>query len=485
MATATPAARTRKVETTTTEEVPVTGTENQGLGMPWVDYLATVPNDELEITEVKIYRAEPKILEGFVTKVFGERVDEAWIQERLGGGRFNIRISSKSGKSHFERNIPIAGQPKLTADELAARNGGVMPVAPAPAAAIATNPDTSAALLGMIEKLTDRIERMQERSQGPQASPAQDSVVEIMATAAKRGIEIAGGGGAGQAAGDPLGSLLNHPLAKLLLDRLLAPVPESEFDKQLKALVLKRLIDPPTANKSLIEELKGLGELRELMGWGEAGSGKAEHWTTALIHQAPAVLDKLAEMSTARVQSTENELQRARIIAAARLNTPPPPSNPQAPAVQTSATGAPAAPAKPAPGPAPAPGAIRMSPIDSARAAAAPAVDIPGPGTVAPGLVNTEAEWFVNFVKERVVAMIQNGEPGGAIVGFLNGANQQKFVAMLVNYSPDQVTAFLRSDPILRLAVEHADWGDVLREAREYIETNADPAEVPATGRVQ
>jgi hypothetical protein len=478
MPTATPAARSKKVETITTEEIPVTGNENQGLGMPWGDYLASIPEDELEITEVKIYRAEPKILEGFVTKVFGERVDEAWIQDRLGGGKFNIRISSKSGKSHFERNIPIAGVPKLTADELAARNGGVAPVVAAAPALAAPNPDTSAALLGMIEKLTDRIERMQERSTGPQTSPAQDSVVEIMATAAKRGIEIAGGGGGNQGAGGhPLDAILNHPLAKMLLERFLAPVPESEFDKQLKALVLKRVLDPPTANKSLIEELKGLGELRELMGWGEASSGKAEHWTTALIHQAPAVLDKLAEMSTARVQASENELQRARIIANARAHMPPPP-NPNTPAVQTSAPTAPAS-GRPAPGPAPAPGAIRMSPIDSARAAAAPAVDIPAPVTVAPGLVNTEAEWFVNFVKERVVAMIQNGEPGGAIVGFLNGANQQKFVAMLVNYSPDQVTAFLRNDLILAQAVAHPDWNEVLKEAREYIRDNADEAEVP------
>ena len=112
------AARSKTVETKITEEVPVTGTESQALGMPWQDYLASIPADELEITDVKIYRTEPRILEGFVLKNH-ERIDEPWIQENLGGGVFSVRISSKSGKSHFERGIKIAGAPKLTDAERA------------------------------------------------------------------------------------------------------------------------------------------------------------------------------------------------------------------------------------------------------------------------------------------------------------------------------------------------------------------------------
>lgn len=472
--------RSKKVQTIVTEDVTVTGTENQGLGMPWVDYLASIPEDELEITEVKIYRAEPKILEGFVTKIFGERVDEAWIQERLGGGRFNVRISSKSGKSHFERNIPIAGAPKLTADELAARNGGVA-VAPAPATAVSSTENS--ALLALLEKTIDRLDRLQAGiTSPPRSSAAEESVVDIMATAAKRGIELAGGnaGNAAPRAGD---SPFDHPVVKMLLDRFMAAPAapqEDEITKAFKQAMIRKLTEPPpTANKSLIEELKGLGELRELLGWGEAGGGKAEHWTTALIHQAPAVLDKLADISSTRLQTSQAELQRANIIARVRGNMPPPPNPPaaaQPPAVQTSATQPPAMPASPAPGAGP----LRMAPMgapgEPPPAAPPPHVEVLDTASA----INTESDAFVQMVKEQVVAMVQAGEPGGGIVAYLTGSRQQKFVRMLGSYTAEQITAALRNDPILRLAVENPDWGDILDEAKEYIreqdQRNAAPA---------
>ena len=114
-----------------------------------------------------------------------------------------------------------------------------------------------------------------------------------------------------------------------------------------------------------------------------------------------------------------------------------------------------------------------MAPMDSAGATPPPATPQP------PGRIDTQGEAFINLVKLRVVAMVLNGEPGGAIVGFLVGAEQQQFVEMLVKYKPEEISAFLRNDPVLRQAVDHPDWGDVLDEAREYVQDQEKRAEAP------
>jgi hypothetical protein len=460
--TAAPATRVRRIETTTSEEVPVNPNENQGLGMPWEDYLRNLPEDELAITEVKVYREEPK-KEGYLCKVLGEAVDESWIFERYGGGTFMVRIWSKAGKSHLERNVKIAGPPKLTPTELPAPAAAV--VAPVPA----ENGRDFASVLALLEKTIERLERVQAGNSQP--SHAQDAAVDIVASAAKRAIELAGANAPAPAAQNSLDADLQR--LKAMKDIFMpAKPPEDDFDKALKQAMLKKFLDPPPSqNKSLIEELKGLGEVRELLGWNEGG-GKGEHWTTALIHQAPAVLERLSEISTQRVQATQNELERTKIVARARGAMPPAgPAISPAP-VQTSANEA-------APGrTAPVAGPIRMAPMGGGGGAVvepvAPAAE------VNPSSLNTESEPFIQFVKERIVMMVNAGEPGGAIVGFLTGAGQHQLIGMMVKYSPEQITAFLKNDPVLVQATENPDWLDVLDEARQYIRENADGEEPEA-----
>jgi hypothetical protein len=457
------AGRTKKVETITTEDVPITGTENQGLGTSWSDYLANVAEDELAITEVKLYRVEPRTQEGYICKVFGERVDENWIQERFGGGTFNVRIWSKSGKSHLERNVKLVGSPKFVPNE-------VLPIAAQTPAASAPATD-NAALLALLEKTIDRLDHLQAGTAHP--SPAQDQVVEIMASAAKRAVEIAGNSNKTT----PEHSV-DADLQRLKLMRdIFQPPPraEDEMEKAFKQAMIKKLLDPaPTANKSLIEELKGLAELRELMGWSE-GAGKAEHWTTALVNgvvqRAPELLDKLAEQNATKLEVARTELRRAEVIANARRGAAAPPA-PIAP-VQTSANQPHPAPSTATPRPAVAPpaGPLRMTPIDgnAGNPPPAPAELVSSEPPSVTG-IDTESPGIVQFVKERVVAMVQEGTPGGGIVAFLIGMRQQKFVQMLVKYTPEEISAYLRADPLLRQAVEHPDWPDVLEEARSYVQ---------------
>jgi hypothetical protein len=461
------AARTKTVETTTKEEIPVVERENQGLGMLWQDYLATISEDELAITEVKVYRVEPRTQEGYICRVLGERVDEAWMQERFGGGVFNVRIWSKSGKSSLERNVKIVGAPKFLPTE---------PVPPGVTTAVPATSADNAALLALLEKTIDRLDRLQAGTAQP--SPAQDQVVQIMADAAKKAVEIAGSANA-----KPQESNLDSDLQRLKLMAEIfkpTPPPQDKVRDAFQEAMIKKLLDPPPSQgKSLIEELKGLAELRELMGWSEGG-GKGEHWSTALIHQAPAVLDRLAEIDSTRLQTAQTEMRRAEIIANARRGIVTPPPTQQPAPVQTSANRPPAArPAAPQPAPAPAAGPLRMTPMGGGEASAAPTAEVVNNAPPSMAGLDTENPAVVQFVKERVVAMVQEGTPGGGIVAFLIGMRQERFVQMLVKYTPEQIAVFLRADPILRQAVDHPDWADVLEEARSYVRDQEAAAATP------
>lgn len=469
------AARTRTVETTTKEEIPITEKESQGLGAPWDIYMRSIAQDELEITEVKFYRIEPRILEGYVLRVYGERVDEDWIADRLGGGVFNVRIWSKSGKSHLERNVKVPGAPKLTDAERASNPGATI--------ASSAAPDTPAngTLLTLLDKMMDRMEKMQERFEArpvSAGSAAETSGIDVVANAAKRGFELITTAMPQPPAKET--DELDRAFRKAMIDRLLAPPAapvESDFDKQLKKVMMDRLLaPPPTESKSLLEQLKGLAELRDLMGWSEGG--KSEHWTTALVNgvvaKAPELFDKLGEHNAARLEMERTKLRTAETIARARGNQPPAAAAPQTPPVQTSANGGQRVPPPPQAPPA---GPLRMAPLDGSGEAPAgsPAADTAGAGEV-----DTESPVFIAFVKRRVVDLFNAGEPGGAIVSFLVGNQQHQFVKLLVDNSAEQVIAFLRRDPILKAIADDPDFPQALEEARQYVlEAQRDAAAVP------
>jgi len=404
-----------------------------------------------------------------------ERIDDQWLEDHFGGGTYDLTIRSKSGKSHYERGVKVAGLPKLTEKEKA-----VAPVPIATAAVPAAVTAENATLLGLVNKLMDRMEAMQERMENrpvTAGSAAEASGIDVVASAAKRGFELITSAQPAAPAKemDDLDRAFRAAMIKRLTEPAPAPV-ENEFDKQLRQAMLDRLLSPPSESKSLVSQLKELGELRELLGWGgDAGGGRPEHWTTALIGQAPALMNTWVEGNQTRERAAQAELERTRIIANAQrgVRTPPPPGAPP-PNVQTSANPA-AAPGRPPAGAPPAARPLRMTPIDGSEpppAAPAPEATVPPPNFSG---INTESPEMVQFVKEGVVRLVQGGESGGGIIGFLVGMHQEKFIDLLVQYSPEQITAYLQTDPILHQAAENPDWRDILAEARDYVRDNQVP----------
>ena len=123
-ATATAAPRTRRIETKTIDEVPVSG--YKPLDAPWEEFLARLADnpDLAAITRVNLYRREPAANRGWLVEV-QEPIDEKWIARNFGGGVYDVKIKQKPDISHYERGIVISGEPK-----------GLQASAAAPAAAI-------------------------------------------------------------------------------------------------------------------------------------------------------------------------------------------------------------------------------------------------------------------------------------------------------------------------------------------------------------
>ena len=446
---------TRTVETKITEDQEVSPNP-PGLGGTTLEYLAKLPDDQLELTSVKLYRLEPATQgqTGYFKKIgWGtnepcERIDEDWIASRWGGGVYRIRVQTKEGPCGFDQ-VTVAGPPKLLPNQAtyaAPANGG-------PAATGSTDP----ALVQLLEKLIDRIDS--RVAPAPTSTAAQDAGIGVVAEAAKQGFAILAEqlkrpAGGEKSAREEIGELLG-------LMKALKPE-ESDLDKAVKAAMIKKLTEGDASqSKDLLAQVKALAEIGEFLGWNRGAGGGKFGWADlgqTLLEKGPEILDRLGNISRDRVDYARARAEQATATAAAakvardlRRETASPP-------------GPSGLPPRPTPVPtAPAPDAgLPMSAIDGSAPPAG------GPPSIAPG-INTESDSFVQYIKARIVEMIREGAGGDEIVIFLNGNRQQKFVDMIERFPAEQITAYLKHDAILREAAEDPDWPDVLREAKEYV----------------
>src|ERR1700683_3810364 len=192
------AARTKTVETKTTQVVPVDESASQGLGgKPWPDYLEDLSQDDREITTVKFYRMEPKTNEGHIAKIMRDTVivrgvataltgiiDEAWLAEKFGGGVYSIQIRSKTGVSFYKANIRIDGEPKLPQRE--------NPAAPAPVAPQGSADASIQRLTELLDKTIDRLSNLQQAPPPSAPSAAENATVTMLTAAAAEAVKIAG-----------------------------------------------------------------------------------------------------------------------------------------------------------------------------------------------------------------------------------------------------------------------------------------------------
>jgi hypothetical protein len=475
------APRTRTVKTTTEETVPVGDNENKGLGMPWDEWTASVPVDELALTTIYGYRKDPPTISGFLFRSGGdgqsaERIDCAWLQRYYGGGTYDLTIRSKSGKSHYERGVKIAGEPKLTPREQAASTP--LPISATPAAA---GPDAMQRLTELLDKTIDRLTALQQPA--PHNRAAEDASIEILRNAANEAVKIAGGSKPTEAPKSALGDLesLLSIVAKL------KPEPDP-LDRELRSAFIKKLTDPPpapAASANPVDQLTQLTTLIDLVDKLRGDGGGRGDWKSVVAEKigdaVPHLVDGVKNIMEGRAKEADAtaRAQAARAQAAASIERirggqPPP------------ITSMPTGPAAPGAPPAPAAAADWGGPLNVVPiAAATPTTPTQEPSAGTPAELQ-EAIVIDRYFKNRVVALIAEGAHPGMVLDFIDGASPQ-IGALLSRATERQIRDFLAGDEVLVQATRLPNFEVFLKGLMaELKEPEDEPTgEPPTSSRVQ
>jgi hypothetical protein len=400
---------------------------------------------------VYLTRERPKthmngVVGGYLTKII-EAFDLDDIKEAYGGYEFSY-IMKRGRDALYNGKFTVEAPPKLDAQRESANaseNGGGAAIVQQFISMLREELERSRGAGGGDQTTTKAVEMLSKASekamdmikqQVPEAGNPTSQLRDLLALAKEMGIFGGGGGGSN------------------IIETI----------KTLKELgLIGQAAQNPMANlDAMLSVFTKLDELR-----GSSGGGGRRDWKNTLVDRGlealPAVLDTLKQTRDASVQIAQ---ERARAAESLR-HVQPPSATPARPSVMTPRpAAAPTAAADPA---VVASSGLRTVPIDRAVP-----IDQPGaepaaaPAEVYVETIDRNSTAYVNLVKQTIVEMINRGDHGEQIVDYLDGA-KPGFSNTLVQYPPEQLTAYLSLDPILREAVNHPNWSEVLDEARNYI----------------
>jgi len=447
---ASPARRTTRTTTETTELPSENGI--RGLGGPVFDYLDHLPDEHIGLTDVWIYRTDPPGQQTYVKKLFGAtagngiRIDEEWIRASLGGGTYRVKVTTKGIASGFQNDIRVDGAPKIAGETPAA-------------SAAPVNDSALTQLVDLIREQNARLERVLDRQTAPPPQPnaATEAAIGVVADGAKKVIELVASSVKPPAA--PASPLSDLTTIMAFVEKLKPQ--ESDVDKALKQALIAQLTNP---KKSLLDEIRGLAEIREVVTTLGGGGGKGD-WKDTLIEkgidQLPAIVDKVGNMFASNQRRAEAEAARAASferIRAASIGQPgaappqtlQPGAAPQAPRPAAPASAQPADVAGPWGGP------LEVDPTPGL----APGVEVipPGAQPAAPAADDQPmAMSYDDGVKLRIVELIGEGAEPDQVLDFIDSAVPQ-IGASLTHATEEQVRQFIASDLILRTAENLPQW---------------------------
>lgn len=467
-------------ETRTTEEIPLEG-DSKGLGMPGLQWLEQASDEELDVANVRLYRALPTGQEWLQTWKPAERITEETIEQMFGGGTYRLKVYVKPGMSSFE-SIKLRGEPKVFTPKVE-----VIPPAPA-----ATTGEQS--LAAALERQTALIERLFERANsststnGPQ-TPTQ--ALDIVAHASEKAVDMIASRAGNPAAAAPAESLKD---TVELLKGLLAVVQPQQpaaagLLGDLSTLkLLKEVFGAPAATSTnAVDQFKSLAELATILDT-LRGEGGAKDWKASLIEtvgdKLPTLVDGIKGIVSERTRETQIRATTALSLDERR---------------RQAASGAPAVPAVPAArAPAPvavasgapvihfpqvevvsdAPGAPERhgNPSDADLDAVAAEQQAREATAAPPQMTQEQADAFERAIKTDpdaqlkflLVGMIEQQVSGVLIVDFID--NRRPLVGTLLShYDAAAIRKFFVDDPILSQALQVPTFEATLAEVIEVL----------------
>lgn len=480
MTAAAPAASQQKVNVSVDmpQNAPATPPVTEERPPTWFwDLLQEVPKDKWgSVYDVMGFRLDPKPgvqagAKGFLFQVF-EPITPMWIKQNYGGGKFRciLEMHSKFHKSH---EFDVEGQPRydLTRE---------IPNVP-----IGSNGSNGSdpALLRILEqqisKLNEQLAAAQLRGEN---NPALSETVNILSTGYKQA--IAAVKDQIPASGDQTAQLtaLLTAAEKIATIRQPNGGSSSTLDRLLEAALpklLEKLVTPVDPMAQITMFLTIFEKIDAIRGGG--GESKPKDWRAMLaegvVQKGPEMLRELRETFT--VNKDAAEAKRAAAEAQERTAT----------AIRSipAANPAPAAPGGTVPTTTVMPsGPLRTVPIDRTNGAA-PADAIPSnvAPVAAPGMSPVESDAVANFMQHRIVEMIADDRDAEDVVDFIEEVDPS-MNDLLVQFSPEMVTTFLSSRPIISEATQFPNWNAFLTAAQSYIKEirEEDKAIAAAAGAV-
>lgn len=313
---------------------------------------ATDPKDKLDFFEylrtlnrvlpanslIYLYRLEPKIKNksdrAYIDKISAEGVDEDWVKQKHGGGKYQGYLSTGNAAMDVKRVFWIEGPAIIRPDQIMVdHEGNAIPAAaPAPASEALTKSDLLQSLQSTLQTVLEAV-----KNKDVNAGQALGEMMSLMKQAAAGAVDIATSS-AKQQVTNPSGSGLESVVRDLLqelknsrgqgretsridkfidvaLEKMLNPAPAADMFDQLK-----KLAD--------LGNMEGLGFLKTLFGggqreesfWEKAGAMVAEGLATAIKENGPAIVQAYRE---------KLQVDHARIVLQGRdgahqvVNVPP------------------------------------------------------------------------------------------------------------------------------------------------------------------
>jgi len=404
-------------------------------------YMHTLTPEEWKDHIVYLTREQPKYNiaaggGGYLTK-FVQPFDLEDVKQLYGGYEFSY-IMNKGRKIVYSGNFRIEAPPRIDPQRESVPAG-----------------DQSNIAQQFISMLREELGRMRESlANGGDDAGAGEKAIEMLSKASDKAMDVilkqVPDAGKGNAGGGDQGIIATIKILKEL-GLIGQPQPAIDPMKQLEMML---------SIFSKIDEIRGNG--------GGGGGRRSSHWwDSSLAEKAvdaiPGLLDTFKETREANMRIASDRARASDNLRAIGRQPAAP-----APGAQPAAT------AQPATAEIRSSSGLHTVPLErgdvGAYAVPDTQPDAAVPETVIVETIDRNTPAFDNFLKQGIVEAIYRGDHGEPIVDFLDVA-KPGFSNVLVQYAPEQLTAFFGRDPILQAAVKHPNWLVVLEEARKYIIT--------------
>lgn len=442
---------------TQTIEIPQAGAPQVEPDVPKPDfwtYMQQLSAEDWKDHIVYLTRENPKTsihgLGGYLTKLT-EAFDQEDVKNAFGGNEFSY-IMKRGTIPIYSGRFKVEAPPKLDPQ----RERDIT------AAGMTAPGDSRNDLVQQfITVLRDELTRTREAMQGqPNSGGGQVDAMKIITEASTRAMDVIKA--QIPPATDPSKTL--ESLVNTAKNLGIFGQPQAEGEGILKTITTLKSLGligqpPPDPMQQLTMFITLFTKLDELRG---GASGGTTDWKSMLVQKVgehiPEIIREVRETREAGREIANTRLEAVRTQERVMKNLPPHPAAVSPGVRPAAATNMSAA-----------SGALPTVPLGepghpSGEVHAADGLDS---GIGSPTSLEASPE-FDKWLKGRMVAMIASGDDPEAIVDFLDVA-KPGFANDLVIYPSEQVTAALSQDPILKDAVAHPRWPQVLARARAYI----------------